>query len=447
MAENKLSRNIKLNLIIFGFIGQIAWSMENIYFNTFLFNYIGGNTKDISRMVALSAATAVVTTFLMGALSDKLGKRKKFISLGYLFWGFSVLTFAFISRENIGRLFGIGQSGALVAATVSIVIIMDCVMTFFGSTANDAAFNAWVTDVTQPENRGTAEGLLAVMPILATIVVTLAFGAGVAILGYPICFLALGIIVSLSGLVGFFSLHESAGGLKSSSNYWSDLFYGFKPSVIRQNADLYLALTAVGIFGTAVQIFFPYLLIYLEHYLGLSLNNLNISPKLAVIAALALIGFIGGAVGFGKLVDKFGKDRFVYLAVLIFILGLFASFFAKKASVFGLAALVFFGGYGFLMIILNATVRDLTPEDRVGLFQGIRMIFFVLLPMLIGPLIGNGVIEYFAKNHAMGEYINDFNEKVLVPVPEIFPAAALVGLLIIVPLLLMRKGKNKVKKS
>ncbi|NLP48747.1 MAG: MFS transporter, partial [Clostridiales bacterium] len=132
MSGVKLSRNIKFNLILFGFIGQVAWSMENIYFNTFLFNYIGGSTKDISRMVALSAATAVLATFLMGTLSDKLGKRKAFMSLGYIVWGFTVAVFAFISRDNIGRIFGLAPA-AVLSATVSVVIIMDCVMTFVGS--------------------------------------------------------------------------------------------------------------------------------------------------------------------------------------------------------------------------------------------------------------------------------------------------------------------------
>ncbi|NLP48661.1 MAG: MFS transporter, partial [Clostridiales bacterium] len=310
-----------------------------------------------------------------------------------------------------------------------------------GSTANDAAFNAWVTEVTQPENRGTAEAILALMPILATVIVTLAFGAGVAIWGYPACFMGLGIIVALSGLIGFFSLRESADGVKAKSNYLADLFYGFRPSVIKENAALYLALSAVGVFGIAVQMFFPYLLIYLEHYLGFDINNLNITPTAGVIAGIILLAAIGGIIGLGKLVDKFGKDRFVYVAALIFIIGLGLSFFARKPWTFGLIALIFFTGYGFLMIILNATVRDLTPPDRLGLFQGIRMIFFVLLPMLIGPILGNWVIELFAHNHAAGEYVNDFMETVLVPVPEVFPAAALVGLLIFIPLVLIKKNK------
>ena len=107
MRKSGLSKRILVNLVLFGFMGQIAWNMENIYFNTFLFNYIGGTTKDISRMVALSAATAVITTFAMGALSDKLGRRKGFICFGYILWGLTVISFTFISQYSVTSLFSL----------------------------------------------------------------------------------------------------------------------------------------------------------------------------------------------------------------------------------------------------------------------------------------------------------------------------------------------------
>ena len=130
MDNRKLSGRIWLNLILFGFMGQIAWAVENVYFNTFLFNSVGGSTRDISRMVALSAVTAVVTTFLMGTLSDRVGKRKPFICFGYIAWGLTVACFAWISRENVQKLFSLSDTAAVVTATVSIVIVMDCLMTF-----------------------------------------------------------------------------------------------------------------------------------------------------------------------------------------------------------------------------------------------------------------------------------------------------------------------------
>ncbi|NLX79560.1 MAG: MFS transporter [Clostridiales bacterium] len=440
MKDARISGRTWFNIIVFGFMGQVAWAVENIYFNTFLFNYIGGTTKDISTMVALTAATAVIATFLMGNLSDRLDRRKVFLFLGYILWGFSVMVFAFISRDNVAKLFGLADEVKILAASVSVVIIMDCVMTFIGSTSNDAAFNAWITDITVPENRGKAEGILASFPILATLLVTVAFGAGVAAAGYPACFLGLGIGVSLCGLIGAFTLKDSREGKpRRQGRYITDLIYGFRPSVIKENALLYLALLAVSFFNIAVQIFLPYLFIYLQHYMGFDFENLNITPKVIGIAVVAIVLFIAVVYCLGLMVDKFGKDKFIYPSIALFIIGLIATSQAKKLGAFAATVVMVFAGYGLLMIILNASVRDFTPEDKTGLFQGVRMIFMVLLPMVIGPPLGNAVIERFAPLHQLGTYYNDFGEAVYVPVPEIFLAAAIFSVLIGIPIFFLRK--------
>ncbi len=54
------------------------------------------------------------------------------------------------------------------------IIVVDAVMSFLGAGANDASFNAWVTDVTDVDNRGRVEGVLPVMPLLSMLIV---FGA------------------------------------------------------------------------------------------------------------------------------------------------------------------------------------------------------------------------------------------------------------------------------
>ena len=145
-------------ILLIGFIGQLAWTIENMYFNVFVYNTITTNVEVIARMVALSAITATVTTLLMGSLSDKVGKRKAFICVGYIIWGFTLLAFAFLKLENISRLFPTANAVALGGW---LAVIMDCVMTFFGSTANDACFNAWVTDSTDKSTRAKIEGVLA----------------------------------------------------------------------------------------------------------------------------------------------------------------------------------------------------------------------------------------------------------------------------------------------
>ena len=169
MEKTKKSSKFWLSLVIFSLVGQVAWVMENMYFNVFIYEMFNASAQAISAMVSASAIAATVTTLLMGALSDKVGKRKLFICVGYLCWGISIWSFALIRADIISAVFGSAVNAATVGVTL--VIIMDCVMTFFGSTANDAAFNAWLTDSTDSSNRGAAEGINAMMPLMAILVV------------------------------------------------------------------------------------------------------------------------------------------------------------------------------------------------------------------------------------------------------------------------------------
>ena len=143
-------------LLLFGLVGQIAWSVENMYFNLFVFETISPDLSAVTLMVQLSGIVATVVTLFAGTLSDKFGNRRAFISHGYAIWGVSVALFGFVSPQLVSRIFNT-DSLRSVSIALALVIIGDCIMTVFGSSANDAAFNAWVTDNTTPQNRGTIE--------------------------------------------------------------------------------------------------------------------------------------------------------------------------------------------------------------------------------------------------------------------------------------------------
>ena len=162
-------------LVLFGLIGQIAWSVENMYFNLFVFETISPDLNAITLMVQLSGVAATLTTLVAGTLSDKTGNRRSYISYGYIIWGITVALFGFLSKENIQTLLQTTEAKAISIALVA-VIAADCVMTFFGSTANDAAFNAWVTDYTHEEFRGKVESVLSVLPLVAMLIVAGGFG-------------------------------------------------------------------------------------------------------------------------------------------------------------------------------------------------------------------------------------------------------------------------------
>ena len=129
MEKAKLSSRFWIALVIFGLTGQIAWVVENMYFNVFIYKMFNASASEISVMVAASAIAATLTTIFIGALSDKIGKRKLFICGGYILWGISIASFALIRIDVISSLFPMAASASAVG--VSLVIIMDCVMTFF----------------------------------------------------------------------------------------------------------------------------------------------------------------------------------------------------------------------------------------------------------------------------------------------------------------------------
>ena len=164
----KLSPRVWLTLILVGMVGQFAWTIENMYFNVYLYNTISTDPGYISAMVGWSAAAATLTTLLMGALSDRVGKRKLFICGGYLLWGLSTAAFGLVTVENAAKLF---PAASAAAAAAVMIVVLDCVMTFFGSTANDAAFNAWITDTVPNAARGKAESVLAILPLISMLVI------------------------------------------------------------------------------------------------------------------------------------------------------------------------------------------------------------------------------------------------------------------------------------
>ena len=152
---------------------------------------------------------------------------------GYAIWGVTVAMFGYISPALMENVFGVDPTRSVAVALVA-VIVGDCVMTLFGSTANDACFNAWLTDSTDETNRGSIEGINAMMPLVAILAV---FGG---FMGFDLneqsswtsIFLIVGGIVFLMGLLGFFLIEEKKLDTRGNEHYFANLIYGFRPGVI-----------------------------------------------------------------------------------------------------------------------------------------------------------------------------------------------------------------------
>ncbi len=425
-----MKRNPKfwLALVIFSLVGQIAWVMENMYFNVFIYKMFHASAEAISAMVAASAVAATVTTLLIGALSDKIGKRKLFICGGYLLWGISILSFAFIRMDVIGTLFPAAVSAASVGVTL--VIIMDCVMTFFGSSANDAAFNAWLTDSTDESNRGAVEGINSMMPLMAILVV---FGGFMGFdqslpQTWTTIFCIIGGIVLVLGIAGFFLIQEPKVDTRGNENYFANIFYGFRPRVIGANKKLYLALAAYAVFGISIQIFMPYLILYFSVSLGMNNYVLIFAP--AILLAAAFTAF------YGRVYDRRGFGFSITPALGLLMGGYVVLYFCKTTALVFIGTLMMMCGYLAGMAVFGAMLRDHTPQGKAGMFQGQRIVGQVLIPGIIGPAIGAAVL----KNAQT--IVNDDGTTSFIPNENIFLAALIAAAaiwLVLIPLLHRKK--------
>ena len=418
-----------LALVIFSLTGQVAWVVENMYFNVFIYKMFHADAAAISAMVAASAVAATLTTIFIGALSDKVGKRKLFICGGYILWGISIGCFALIRTDLLSAVIPATVSAASVG--VALTIIMDCVMTFFGSTANDACFNAWLTDSTDQSNRGAAEGINAMMPLLAILVV---FGGFMAFdlnlqESWTLIFIIIGAAVLLIGILGMFLIRDSAVRTEETSHYFHNIFYGFRPSVLRENKLLYLSLAAFAVFNISIQIFMPYLILY--YNVSLKLDNYVLIMAPAVLLASLVTAF------YGRLYDRCGFRTAVVPSMLLLMAGYVLLYCFRNTALVFVGSLLMMCGYLTGMAVFGAMLRDRTPIHRAGMFQGLRIVCQVLIPGVIGPAIGARVLRNAET------VLNNDGTTSFVPNENIFLAALLAAALVWVVLIFVFRRIRK----
>lgn len=393
-----------------------------MYLNVFVYDTLSTDPTVIATMVALSAVAATLATLIAGAWSDRTGRRRVLIAGGYVAWGISTAAFGFVGAAGTDTGAGAAQAGPPAAATVAIggvvaIILLDCLMSAIGSSANDAAFMAWVTDSTTPANRGRVDGALAVMPLLGMLVV---FGAldGLTRAGdWRLFFGIVGIATTITGVLSWFLVRDRGIAAPSSDRLLAATVHGLRPSVIRRQPVLYLTLAIWAVVGISSQVFLPYVIIYLERTLRIESYALLLGVVLILASGLSVLA--------GRLMDRIGKLPTLSIAVPVFAAGLVGMAFVHEFLPVTIAATVMMTGMMTSIAAVSALSRDATPIGRAGGVQGLRMLLAVMVPMVIGPFIGAAVIAGNPQHYV------DLGQTLPVPGPGIFLAAAVVLVLVI----------------
>ena len=121
------------------------------------------------------------------------------------------------------------------------------------------------------------------------------------------------------------------------------------------------------------------------------------------------------------------------------MLGYIILYLFKNTALVFIGSLFMMSGYLSNMAVFGAMLRDHTPENRTGMFQGLRIVGQVLIPGIIGPAIGAAVL----KNAE--QILNNDGTYSFIPNQNIFLAALLAAVAIWFVLVFVFKMLKKEK--
>lgn len=291
-----------------------------------------------------------------------------------------------------------------------------------------------MTDVSNRGKINTTLSILSVFAMVVTLVIAMfTFDKG----NYNGFFYILGIIPIIAGILSLFLLKDSVKITKAqSSDYLKSTFYGFRKNIIKENKMLYVTLACYCLVGISQQVFMSYLINFVVKTLGIT--------DYLIPLAIVIIGSSAVTAVLGILFDKFGRKNFFLPILLIIVAGTFIIYLMKFMPSSAYLPMLYIGGImmlgGMLSMIgaLNSTFQDYIPKGTEGRFQGVRMCFTVMVPMIIGPII----------TLAIG--INSFNplDPVAAKPPfEIFLASSVIALIAFIPMYFVRKDADRLRKN
>ena len=423
-----------------GIAGQICWNIENQWFNTFVYAKIAKDPTIISWMVAISATATTISTFIFGCVSDRQGKRKSLVAVGYILWGIFTIAFGLTQYITGGQL---TNDGKLIMVAGFAIVAADAIMSFFGSMGNDIGFNAWINDHMNDKNRGQLGAALATQPVIGTIAGTVIGGMLVgADDNYMRLFLVMGIAVIAFGFYALFAMKDSPDLKPSVRGTFKEQFFSILDvKSYMKHRELVWVNFSLAMYFIAFNMYFTHLGNYMIYYLGFAADMMGYIEGIALVAAMLL------CIPATNLLNDDKAPLLCNLSVIVTFVGVMVlGIFIRPENV-NPATLwnpvlligVFFVGVGYVLFLQSITVwgKQLYPEDSRGQFEGIRIIFFVLIPMIVAPLFSNPIIK------RSGEFVDENGFTEYLPTYAIFLAGAVAVLLTFIPLYLASKAKKK----
>jgi len=333
MKKNQESNKVVKTFSIASFLNDLGSDIIYPIWPLFVIEVLGANMVILGFIDGLGNALVSISQAISGYLSDKVGKRKLFIWLGYLFGSLSRIGYAI--------------------STIWQHLIPLRVLDRFGK-MRGAPRDAMIADISTKENRGRNFGLLRSMDSLGAVVgITLSIFL-ITRIDYRTLFMLAAIPSIISAIIVLVFIKE-----KKTKN----LYKGYSFKNFNRNFKLFLLLSSVFALGSFS---YSFLLIYAKNS-GFQNTFIPVFYLIFTIAATLT------SLPFGKLADKIGRKSVIFISYVLF--GLMCLGFIFLKSHWGMFLLfVLYGLHQGSFIPTQKTfISELSPKNMrassIGSYQ------------------------------------------------------------------------------
>lgn len=339
MKAKKIPRNVFV-LGLVSFFNDVASEMVYPIVPIFLTSVLKASTSAIGLIEGIAEATASITKFFFGYLSDRLGKRKPFVTLGY---AFSALSKGFIGLAYFWPM-----------------VLFARFLDRLGKGLRTAARDALLLQNTNEKNKGYIFGFHrafdsagAVIGPLLSLVLIYFFANNLRLIFY---------IAVIPGLIGLLLLIllvkekklESKKEIKKINFSWKNL---------DRRVKFFIIISLIFALGNSS-----------DAFLILRAKNLGLTTQLAVLVYV-LYNIIQTllATPLGKLSDKVGYRKMFAFGLLVFSIVYFLFGFIKNSTLLWFL-FPFYGVYiaatdGVSKAYLGEFIKEKQAGSVFGLYQ------------------------------------------------------------------------------
>jgi MFS family permease len=302
----------------------------------FVTSILGANMAVLGFIDGLGDAVVSISQAFSGYFSDRMGRRKIFIVVGYL----------------MGSLSRIGYALSAIWQHLIPMRILDR-----AGKIRSAPRDAIVADLSDKNNRGANFGLLRAMDNLGALCGILVSVGLMSVLGIRTLFL-LAAIPSALGAIMIYAF------IKEEKKDKSKIFKGLKLKNLDGNYYLFLVLSSIFSLGSFS---YSFLLIYAKEA-GFAMTIVPVFYLLFTAVAFLL------SMPFGKLSDKIGRKKTIMISFLLW--GMTCLIFILSRAPWAIVlSFIFYGAHkGALESTQKAFVSELAPmEYRASALGGFQM--------------------------------------------------------------------------